>query len=841
MKRRIPVYVATLLVTTACVSQPAPWKPDGTLTDADAASRANDAAGEVVPGDGKVQVDALDSKGIDVAPDSQQPTDVVTQDSVDLVEVTTKDTVDADDVTEETACQPDCEGKECGDDGCGGSCGACEACGQECSEGSCVFVACEDKECGSDGCGGSCGTCDEGFQCGWGMCSCSFPTPPQSEWSFTMPSLGKTALYGAAVREDGYVVATGETPSNSIDTYVVAVDKDGELAWEKTFGDTGLDRGMDVQVVGEGVVVAGYSHVPQEGNIQGQLLFLDGAGNKQSSALFGGSGADEFLRLKKLPDGGFVAAGITSSDSYGDWDFWVVRTDPEGNEIWSNHYGSTGIDYPLMDVEMTEDGGYVLVGGTEPKDSGNRDIWLGRIDSQGTLLWEQTYGEELQDTGYGVEVLKDGGLAMAAASGTDSVLIRTDAEGGVLWQKTYGGEGTDTVRSLDYIPGSGFLLAGHTGSIGAGNWDMWLLRTDEAGNVLWETAFGTPASEKAMAGLVLPGGEFVLAGYVIDANDGDNWDVQVVKTASECCQPNCDGKQCGDDGCGGSCGGCGELESCTQTPAGTTCAAQDVLIPAGEFWMGCNTCPGSTVNDVCGSNEYSYHLVHLDNYGIDRTEVTAAQYEACFEAGVCTALDSNMSGCTWQQPDLGQNPANCIDRYQSTAYCNWVGKRLCTEAEWEKAARGGCEIYGEAALCKANSRKFPWGNAPPTCDHAVIAACGTETQPVCSKSPTGDSPYGLCDMAGNVWERVADIYQKDYYCVGPQAVGDTACESCGDWPGAPEAWSNPQGPESGESWVSKGGRFGNEEAAFFRVSNRDFGTGTGTSDGVGFRCCKSNP
>jgi len=95
-------------------------------------------------------------------------------------------------------------------------------------------------------------------------------------------------------------------------------------------------------------------------------------------------------------------------------------------------------------------------------------------------------------------------------------------------------------------------------------------------------------------------------------------------------------------------------------------------------------------------------------------------------------------------------------------------------------------------------------------------------------------------MAGNVWERVQDPYQKDYYCNGEDAAGEDNCESCGPWPGFPEVWVDPSGPEQGATSV-RGGRFGNVDPAYFRVSNRDYGTLNGTSDGVGIRCCKELP
>jgi formylglycine-generating enzyme len=357
----------------------------------------------------------------------------------------------------------------------------------------------------------------------------------------------------------------------------------------------------------------------------------------------------------------------------------------------------------------------------------------------------------------------------------------------------------------------------------------------------------------------------------------------------EDCGDLCAGEECGPDGCGGTCGECGldeyckeglcqplcgdgmcddgedcmicptdcddcaeqcvpacdpSTESCAQATTGEwVCAARMAAIPAGNFWMGCNNCPGTApeAQDVdCGSDEHPYHQVYLDAYEVDRTEVTADQYAACKLAGGCTAPGTQDSACTWQQAEKGDCPINCVKWGQADKYCHWIGKALCTEAQWEKGARGGCEQNGGASKCKAESRKYPWGNEAAECKLAVKSGCEADgPAAVCSLSPTGDSPYGLCDMSGNVWEWVADWYQEDYYCDGPEASGDQNCDECGAWWGAPEVWSNPPGPESSGSYRGKrGGSFSIGSTGTFRVSFRGGYSPSLPSGDLGFRCCR---
>ena len=157
--------------------------------------------------------------------------------------------------------------------------------------------------------------------------------------------------------------------------------------------------------------------------------------------------------------------------------------------------------------------------------------------------------------------------------------------------------------------------------------------------------------------------------------------------------------------------------------------------------------------------------------------------------------------------------------HQAGAYCEWAGKRLCSEAEWEKAARGGCELYSD---CKSEVSRYPWGNDQPTCELAVMYGggngCGKEsTWPVGSK-PAGMSPYGLTDMAGNVWEWVEDCYHANYK----------------DAPSDGSAWVE----DCGSKRVMRGGSFSNPGYGI-RASDRDSDGASFPYVGVGFRCCKS--
>jgi len=233
----------------------------------------------------------------------------------------------------------------------------------------------------------------------------------------------------------------------------------------------------------------------------------------------------------------------------------------------------------------------------------------------------------------------------------------------------------------------------------------------------------------------------------------------------------------------------------TEAPA----PAGMVFVPAGPFEMGI---------DFGDNSERPMHTVTLDAFWIGGTEVTNATYEMCVNAGACTSpgyIGSYDRSSYYGNSLFADYPVIFVSWYDAKAYCEWAGKRLPTEAEWEKAARG------------TDGRTFPWGNAPPDANLLNFDMTVGDTTEV-GEYPGGASPYGALDMAGNVWEWVSDWYGETYYSSSPS--------------------ENPPGPSSGSLRVLRGGSFnlpGNDALAANRVR---FGP-TDSDSIVGFRCARS--
>jgi iron(II)-dependent oxidoreductase len=243
------------------------------------------------------------------------------------------------------------------------------------------------------------------------------------------------------------------------------------------------------------------------------------------------------------------------------------------------------------------------------------------------------------------------------------------------------------------------------------------------------------------------------------------------------------------------------IAGCAKAPKAPSIIGKDgaemVLIPAGEFQM------GDSLDGM--SNALPVHTVYLDAFYIDIYEVTNAQYKKFMDAtGYKAPTYWNLLDY-WNDPNYNapNNPVVGVSWYDAKAYADWAGKRLPTEAEWEKAARGG--LVG---------KRYPWGDVL-TYDDANYNGIGlkdrwTYTSPVGSFAPNG---YGLYDMAGNVWEWCADWYDGSYYANSPK--------------------SNPKGPDSGSYKVLRGGSWNSDDN--LRTAHRSPSDPTGDVR-HGFRC-----
>jgi predicted secreted protein len=239
------------------------------------------------------------------------------------------------------------------------------------------------------------------------------------------------------------------------------------------------------------------------------------------------------LSVIQTSDGGYALAGITWS-SENSYDFWLVKTDDDGNQQWNKTYGGANPEWAYSVVE-TGDEGYALTGFTRSFGAGDANFWLVKVDSSGNIEWNTTYGGSNDDAARSIVKTSDGGYALTGetkslgAGGSDFWLVKTDGYGTQQWNTTYGGATDDDAFSVIQTSDGGYALAGYTTSFGVGESDFWLVKVDSSGNMEWNTTYGGANDEWAYSVVKTSDGGYALAGYTTSFGVGES-DFWLVKT-----------------------------------------------------------------------------------------------------------------------------------------------------------------------------------------------------------------------------------------------------------------------------------------------------------------------
>jgi len=305
--------------------------------------------------------------------------------------------------------------------------------------------------------------------------------------------------------------------------------------WNMTFGGSNNDVARSIlQTSDGGYIIAGWTNSVGTGQSDFWLVKTDASGAMMWNKTYGGAGKDEAYSVQPTSDGGYIIAGNTESFTAGLTDFWLVKTYADGAIQWSKAYGGLESESGYS-VRQTRDGGYVIAGYTDTFGAGSSDFWLVKTDSGGSLQWNKTYGGTGLDLSFSVFQTIDGGYIIAGettslgAGNSDFWLVKTDSMGTAQWSKTYGGTNYDTARSVLQTTDGEYVVAGWTNSYGAGGSDFWLIKTDGLENQLWSQTYGDTFDEEAYSVQQTLDGGYVVAGATTSYGLG-GWDFWWVKT-----------------------------------------------------------------------------------------------------------------------------------------------------------------------------------------------------------------------------------------------------------------------------------------------------------------------
>jgi hypothetical protein len=354
-----------------------------------------------------------------------------------------------------------------------------------------------------------------------------------------------------------------------ISSNFVALGQSPSIVWQNCIGGTNLDAATDIIATSDGGYIFTGSSRSNDGDLTNNhgatdvfLVKLDALGNVQWQRTYGGTLDDGGVAIKQTVDGGYVLACASISmdidviGNHGNWDYWILKLDTNGNIQWKKCFGGSSVDVP-EDIIQCNDGSYIIVGNTTSNDgdvtglnSATNDAWVIKIDAIGTLLWQKCIGTISSNRAFSIIQTIDNGYAFVGeteiGSQLNGWLVKLNALGGVQWQKSFGGTNNDGFKSILQTIDGGYVLAGGTFSNdndvsgNHGQIDSWIVKVDSLGNLNWQKCFGGSLKEAALDIVISSGGGYIFASYTesldfdVTNNHGirDWWIVKVDATGA---------------------------------------------------------------------------------------------------------------------------------------------------------------------------------------------------------------------------------------------------------------------------------------------------------------------
>ncbi len=373
-------------------------------------------------------------------------------------------------------------------------------------------------------------------------------TPIIERWAKTFGGLSDDFVNSVQQTSDmGYIVAgaTNSEGAGGNDFWVSKLNPDGTIGWQNTYGGLSDDWANYVQQTRDGgYIVTGVTMSSGAGNEDAWVLKLHSDGTVDWQKTYGGTSGDIAISIHETADGDYMVNATTQSSGAGNWDFWVLKLNSVGTVVWQKTYGGVGYDVS-QGFDLTSDGGFIVSGITGSSFSAvDFDAWILKLNSDGTVAWQKTYGGANRDRANSIQQTSDGGYIVSGGKDGDVdftvgeawiLKLKTDNEPGgpgqIDWQKTYGSASIDQARSILQSSDGGYIVSGITGSFGAGNLDLWLLKLNSDATVDWQNTYGGISEDRVGVGqpiIQTTDGGYIVSGITaFGTGNSDAWVLRV--------------------------------------------------------------------------------------------------------------------------------------------------------------------------------------------------------------------------------------------------------------------------------------------------------------------------
>ena len=313
--------------------------------------------------------------------------------------------------------------------------------------------------------------------------------PANVIWEKTYGVLGDDdRAYNAITAGDGYLVV-GSSESNKTGVTVgwaLRLDQDGNVIWNQTFLEgSGTELRVALNLT-DGFLLVGNEFLPSGGE-NGYVAKINSQGALMWQKTIGGEDLNKLFSAIAAPDC-FVLFGLTYSNANGESNAWVVKIDANGNVVWNKTYGNATYTAATTGA-LAPDGNYMVAGYTSSRGDNNYDFLLMQIDPNGNMIWNKTYGGTGSQEASAMTKAPDGYVIVGDTQSPDSNMhswvVKVDWNGTMLWAKTVGGKNADSPYFIISSEDGGYLVGGFTFSFGAVNRDFWLFKIDDSGQVAW--------------------------------------------------------------------------------------------------------------------------------------------------------------------------------------------------------------------------------------------------------------------------------------------------------------------------------------------------------------------